>query len=76
MDDAPGFDDFKENIIKLINFNLEIKKNMLINGMINTVKKKKGKIDFNNKFYQDSMDQINRLVKFRTFLEEHENVQY
>lgn len=79
FDDTAGFDDFKENLITLINFNLEIKKNMLINGMINTVKKKKGNsvsIDFNNKFYQDSMDQINRLVKFKTFLEEHENVQY
>lgn len=76
FDDTAGFDDFKENLITLINFNLEVKKNMLISGMINTVKKKKGKIDFNNKYYQDQMDQINRLVKFRTFLEEHENVQY
>ena len=74
FDDTTGFDDFQENILTLINFNLEVKKNLLMSGFINAVKGKK-RINFDDKSIQTQIDQINRLVKFKKFLEEHENIE-
>ena len=74
-DDAVGFDDFQENILTLINFNLEVKKNLLMSGFINAVKGKK-RINFDDKSIQNQIDQINRLFKFKKFLEEHENFDF
>ena len=73
-DDVTGFDEFQENIVKLVNYNLEMKRNFLISNLINISKGKK-QINLHDKYITGEMDAINRLFRFKKFLEEHENVQ-
>jgi hypothetical protein len=74
MDDVAGFDDFKENILRMVDIHLKIKKNMTLNMLLDQMKGKKG-MDLNNKVIHAQIDSIDRLYKFKTFLQEHENVQ-
>ena len=73
-DETPGFDEFQENFLTLLDYGLEIEKNMLMSAFMEQVKKKKN-ININDKNIQEQMKKTVNLYNFKKFLEEHKDVQ-
>ena len=74
MDQIDGFDQFQENLLTLINYGLEMQKNLIISQLMGQIKKKGGNINFNDKHIQEQMNKIITMSNFKKFLEEHENI--
>tara|TARA_B100001063_G_scaffold231121_1_gene244942 strand:+ start:4359 stop:4835 length:477 start_codon:yes stop_codon:yes gene_type:complete len=72
--DITGFNDFKDNLLILMDYTLEAQKNLLIGKFMQNVKRKKN-INFTDKEIQETMRNVVNISNFKKFLEEHEDVQ-
>ena len=73
MDDLEGFEDFKDNITLLVQYNVEVKKNMLLNTFLEKMKKS-SRISFSDKAIKNAIDELLTLDKLAKFLENHEDI--
>ena len=73
MDDIEGFEDFKDNITLIVQYNVEVKKNMLLNTFVEKMKKS-SRINFSDKAIKNMIDELLTLDKLAKFLENHEDI--
>ena len=72
--ETPGWEEFKDNFIILLDYTIEARKNMLLSGAADEIRKKNS-INLDSKAQKDIIDGIIRLNNLKKFLTEHKDIQ-